>query len=410
MKKTRVVVTGVGAVTSIGVGKETFWNNLLKGTSGISKITSFDISDFRTSLGGEVKAPLKGKRLGNRTSAFLLKALSEARTDSGITNAGYKKNEIGLTVGSFQIDHPKIETMHGWSRAYKPGNIRPTYGDPENMDAFLPLCPSFFHNSLSAGLRFLSITGPALNFTTVCSAGNYAIGFGYNLLKEKRAKAVYCCGADTISRFLQAGFNRLLISSPDICSPFDKNRKGILVGEGAGVLVLETLENALKRNAPIYAEILGYGMSCDAYSMTMPSFDGIYMVMKNALKNAKIKKNQVDYINAHGTGTLNNDVIESKVINKLFGKYAQKIDVTSIKSMLGHAMSASSAIEAVSCCLSLKHEIIPPTINYKTKDPECDIQVVANKPKKRKLNIIMNNSFAFGGNNASVVFAKYKKK
>jgi len=406
MKQTRVVVTGLGAVTSIGINKDTFWRNLLKGKSGISKISTFNVSNFRTFRGGEVKKPIKGKQLGNRSSEFLLKALSEARTDSGLSKAKYKKSEIGLTVGSFQMDHLKIENMHGWKRnsIYKKSRTK-----KDTVDAFFPLNKSIFQNCFSSALNFLSITGPAMNVTTVCSAGNYAICFGYDMIIKNRAKAVYCAGADTISRFLHAGFNRLLISSPDKCSPFDKNRKGMLVGEGAGVLVLETLENALKRKAPIYAEILGYGLSCDAFSMTMPSFKGMHMVIKNALKSANIKKEQVDYINAHGTGTLNNDNIEAQAINKVFGKHAKTIDVTSIKSMLGHPMSASSAIEAVSCCLSMRNNIIPPTINYKTKDPQCDIQVVANKAKKRKLNIILNNSFAFGGNNASVVFSKYKK-
>lgn len=208
------------------------------------------------------------------------------------------------------------------------------------------------------------------------------------------------------SRIAFMGFNRLLAIAPEKCQPFDKNRKGMMVGEGSAILVLEPLENALRRKADIYAEVLGYGLSCDAHHMTAPQASGIAMAIRNGLRDSGIRPEDVDYINAHGTGTPVNDRAECLAIKEVFGDYSKKVAVSSIKSMLGHTMGAASAIEAAACCLAIKNSIIPPTINYETPDPECDIDCVPNICRRQQVDIALNNASAFGGNNASVIFGK----
>ena len=247
-------------------------------------------------------------------------------------------------------------------------------------------------------------------FGTVCAAGNYAIGYGFDVVKEGRADVAIVGGADSFSWVAFTGFNQFAAVAPDICQPFDKNRKGMIVGEGAGMLVLEDLENARARKANIYGEILGYGLSCDAFHMTNPQEEGIARCMENAFKDANINKDEVDYISAHGTGTVLNDKAECAAIKKVFGDRYRKIAVNSIKSRRGHTMGAASAIEAIACCLTLKHSIIPPTENYKTFDPECDIDCVPNIARKQKVNIALNSSYAFGGNNACLVLKKYQEE
>jgi 3-oxoacyl-[acyl-carrier-protein] synthase II len=214
-------------------------------------------------------------------------------------------------------------------------------------------------------------------------------------------------GADAFSRIAFIGFNRLLAIAPQRCQPFDKNRKGMLVAEGSGILVLEELGHALSRNAHIYAEVGGYGLSCDAYHMTAPQSDGIARAIGNALNEAGVAPGEVDYINAHGTGTPTNDKVEVAAIKKAFGSYAAKIPVSSSKSMLGHTMGAASAIEAAITALAVKEDIIPPTINFETPDPECDIDCVPNTCRRQKLTVALNNASAFGGNNACLVLKKF---
>jgi 3-oxoacyl-[acyl-carrier-protein] synthase II len=216
-------------------------------------------------------------------------------------------------------------------------------------------------------------------------------------------------GADPLTRYAFAGFGRLFAMAPEKCQPFDKNRKGMMLGEGSAILVLETLDSAIKRNGHIYAEILGYGLSCDANHMTVPKVDGIVKVIEKAIKNSGIKKEDVDYISAHGTGTLANDKTECEAVKRVFGGIIEKISMSSIKSMLGHTMGAASAIEALTCCLAIKNQIMPPTVNYEMPDLECDIDCIPNKAKKKNINVALNNSFAFGGNNACLVLRKYEK-
>jgi len=245
-------------------------------------------------------------------------------------------------------------------------------------------------------------------FSTACSAGNYAIGYGFDLIRLGRVDLVLAGGADPFSKVAFTGFNQFGAVAPEKCQPFDMNRKGMMVAEGVGMLIIESLEHAMMRNAAVYAEIAGYGLSCDAHHMTLPSVEGVSRCMKQALRETLIAVEEVDYICAHGTGTPANDKAECAAIRNVFGERTKDVPVSSIKSMIGHAMGAASALEAISCALTIKHNIIPPTINYETPDPECDVDCVPNQAREHEVNIALNNSYAFGGNNASLVLRKYK--
>jgi 3-oxoacyl-[acyl-carrier-protein] synthase II len=244
-------------------------------------------------------------------------------------------------------------------------------------------------------------------FTTACAAGNYAIAYGYDLIKMERADIVFAGASDPFSRIEYTGFNQFSAVAPEKCQPFDKNRKGMMLAEGAGMIVLESLENALKRQAPIYAEIAGYGLSCDAFHMTSASVEGIAECMRKALREAGITVEEVDYISAHGTGTLANDRAECAAIKDVFGPRSRQIPISSVKSMLGHTMGAASALEAIACSLVVKNDVIPPTINFETPDPECDIDCVPNQARKQMVSVALNNSYAFGGNNACLILKKF---
>ena len=402
MTKRRVVVTGIGIVSSIGIGKDKFWNNLIAGKSGISEVGSFDTSKYENHRGGEVKNfdPInfiredKIKNIG-RGSQFAIAAAKMALDDSKVDFKKINKDRIGVIVGTTMADAQRIEEMDK------------TWVELSEKDVDAKLIPQYPGSVLASNLGFeLSTEGPAVSIPTACSAGNYSIGYSYDLIREGKVDYMLAGGADPFSRIEFTGFNRLFAVAPDKCQPFDKNRKGMMVGEGAGVVFLESLDTAVKRKANIYAEILGYALSCDAHHMTAPSADGIVRVIDKAIKNSGIGTDDVDYISAHGTGTPANDKAECSAVKKVFGDRYKEIPMSSIKSMLGHTMGAASAIEAIACCLAIKEGIIPPTINYETADPECDIDCVPNKARKKAIKTALNNSLAFGGNNACLVMGK----
>ncbi len=397
--KRRVVVTGLGVVSSIGIGKDEFWKNLIAGKSGINDITTFDTSDYPVHKGGEVKNFDTSKFIPKnkikdiaRASQFAIAATQMALEDSGI-NIESIKNRTGIIVGTTMADIQSLEQIDKYWTSNSEEDVWPinVIKYPGNA---LSDHPGYFFNLAS------------MNYTipTACAAGNYSIGYSFDLIRQGKADVMIAGGADPFSRITFTGFNRLFAMAPEKCQPFDKNRKGMMLGEGAGILILEELELAKKRNTPIYTEILGYGLSCDANHMTAPRLEGIIKVMEKAIKNSGIKKEEVNYISAHGTGTLSNDKIECEAIKKIFGDGMKKICISSIKSMLGHTMGAASAIEAISCCLAIRNSVIPPTINHEITDLECDIDCVPNKSQKKKIRIALNNSFAFGGNNACLVF------
>lgn len=399
----RIVVTGLGVVSSIGIGKEPFWNALINGKSGISKITSFDTKDFPTHYGGEIKDfhpedfidKKKTERLG-RASQLAIASAKLAIQDAKLELSGFDREKIGVAIGTTMGESKILEEID---------EIWVKKGDQAIEPNLIPRLPA---NVISSNVAIeFKLKGPNFLISTACAAGNYAIGYACDLINKGAADLMLAGGADGFSRIAFTGFNRLFAIAAEKCQPFDKNRKGMMVGEGAGVLVLETLENALKRKAKVYAEVLGYGLSCDAHHMTAPHAPGIAKAIEKALKETNLKPKDVDYINAHGTGTLANDKEECLAIKEVFGDYSKKLVISSIKSMLGHTMGAASAIEAIACCLTVKDDIIPPTINYETPDPECDIDCVPNISRKLKVNIVLNNASAFGGNNACLVLKKF---
>ncbi len=401
----RVVVTGLGVVSSIGIGKDEFWTNLIAGKSGISEVTTFDTSDYPIHRGGEVKnfEPTKfipRNRLKDiaRASQFAISATKMALEDAGINLRKIKKEKIGTIIGTTMADIQSLEEIDKY------------WTEKGEDDVWAINVIKYPGNELSDHIGyFFGITGENYVIPTACAAGNYSIGYSFDLIRQGKIDAMIAGGADPFSRITFTGFNRLYAMAPEKCQPFDKNRKGMMVGEGSGVVILEELESATKRGANIYAEILGYGLNCNARHMTAPRVEGIIKVMEKAIKNSTIKKEDVDYICTHGTGTIPNDKAECEGIKKVFGDLVKKLSVNSIKSMLGHTMGAASAIEAIACCLVIKNSVIPPTINYETADPECDIDCVPNKSKEKEVNIALNNSFAFGGNNACLVLKKYER-
>jgi len=398
MKK-RVVITGLGIVSSIGIGKDDFWKNLIAGKSGISKVDLFDTSRFGRHMAGEIKIfdPAKflrsrlAKFLG-RASCFSIAATKLALRDASVPASELKNKDLALIIGVTIPEGNTVDESSEMILNKKADSITKKF----LLNIFSPAI------SRNAG-RFFSFKGTNILIPNACAAGNYSIGYGFDLIQKGETDIAVVGGAEALSRIAYQGFQRLYAMSPDICSPFDKNRKGMLLGEGAGILILESMERAKQRGAHIYAEILGYGLSCDAHHISIPKKEGIKKAMQKAVKNAGLSPDSIDYISAHGTGTGANDKEESQAINELFGQ--RRVPVSSIKSMLGHCMGAASAIEAITCCLAIENGIVPPTINFDVPDPECDIDCVPNQARKQKINITLNNGFAFGGNNCCTVFS-----
>ncbi|MBF0511854.1 MAG: beta-ketoacyl-[acyl-carrier-protein] synthase family protein [Candidatus Omnitrophica bacterium] len=399
----RVVITGMGVISSIGSGKDEFWKALIAGKSGISEISSFDTSEFSTHLAGEVKnfdpaLYLPPEIMNNmaRASHLAFGAASLAISDSQLQLDEHTREKMGVVLG----------TIMGESQIFQQVNETCVNHKNEFDGKVVRMIPT---GNISENIaEGFSLYGPAQMILTACAAGNCAIGYAYDLIRKGDVSIMLAGGVDAFSQMAFSGFNSILPMAPDKVRPFDKNRKGMMIGEGSGVVTMESLEHALKRKAPIYAEISGYGLSCDAYHMAAPQVEGISQAILKALKESGIKPEDVDYYNAHGIGTPVNDKEECLAIKKVFGEHYKKLAVSSIKSMLGHTMGAASAIEAIACCLTLKHDMIPPTINYETPDPQCDIDGLSNTARKQKVNIAINHASAFGGNNASIVLKKFE--
>jgi 3-oxoacyl-[acyl-carrier-protein] synthase II len=403
----RVVITGIGLWTPIGAGKETFWNELIGGKCGIAPVTSFDTSAFPVHMGAEVKGfePAKYVRrcapesMG-RGSQLAIAAAHMAVEDSGVDLSSYDRSRVGVSMGTTSGEPQIVEQYNDVRKSQGldaiPGNLPPRYP--------CHVIPS------NVAIEY-DLHGPCLMIPTACAAGNYAIGYGFDLIRTGRTNLMLAGGADPFSRITYMGFARLGAIAPERCQPFDKNRQGMVPGEGAAVLVLEPLENAEARGAKIYAEVLGYGVSCDSHHMTAahPQGDGAMRAMAMAIRESGVTIDDIDYISAHGTGTPTNDRVESLAVRRLFGARAEKVPMSSIKSMIGHTMGAASAIEAVACALTIDTGVAPPTINYEEQDPECDLDYVPNHARKINPRIVLNNAYAFGGNNASLCMARYEK-
>jgi len=398
----RVVVTGIGVVSSVGIGKKPFWQAILSGKSGISEISSFDTSGFKCHRGGEVKnfkpedfIPKRRVKFLGRASQMAISASTLALEDANLSAKNLPKTRTGVIIGTTIGEKPLEELVQTWTK-----------GGLKEIDRQRILQASVNNISANTAIYFKA-QGQNYIFSTACAAGNYAIGYGFDLIRNGSLDYCFAGGSDSFFYVAFVGFQRLYAMAQEMCQPFDKNRKGMMLGEGSGMLILERLDLALKRNANIYAEILGYGLYCDAFHPTAPDPEGIAKTMEKALMETGLTYKDIDYINAHGTGTPTNDKVESQAIKKVFKERYKDIAVSSIKSMLGHAMGAASSIEAIACCLSVKEDIIAPTINFQTPDPECDIDCVPNVSRKKEVNIALNNGFAFGGNNACLVIKKF---
>lgn len=394
-------MTGLGVVSSVGIGKDDFWQAIISGKSGISKVTSFNTDELRCHYAGEIKdfAPeafisrRKAHFLG-RTSHLAISATSMALEDAGLSRRKIDKQRIGVFIGTTMGEKPLEETVDVWVKK----------GINSLSKAKVLQSPA---NNIPVNVAMhFKLEGPNYLIPTACAAGNYAIGYGFDCIKKGELDYAIVGGADAFSALAFVGFHRIYAMAPEKCQPFDKNRKGMLVGEGAAVLFLESLDSALSRNAYIYAEIPGYGVSCDAFHMTASKVEGIEKAMTKALKYTYTDKEEVDYICAHGTGTQGNDKTECAAIKKVFKNRYGSIPISSVKSMLGHPMGAASAIEALTCCLVVSENIIPPTVNFQTRDTDCDIDCVPNKARVKKVNIALNNGFAFGGNNSCLMVKK----
>jgi 3-oxoacyl-[acyl-carrier-protein] synthase II len=398
----RVVITGLGVISSIGIGVEEFSSALKRGESGISRITAFDTKGFPYYYAGQVREYDKSKwvrRLNpnniGRSSNFAIASSHLAIEDSGISQDLLKKVKCGVCIGTTDGESQVIEQINQEWVKELPINI------PAGLFNQVPP-----HQISSSVAHELQLRGEILTISTACAAGNYAVGHGFDLISTGKLDYMLCGGVDSLSRKTFTGFFRLGSIAPFACQPFDKNRLGLITGEGAGMLFLETVESAVSRGATIYAEILGYGLSCDASHMTAPNLDSIVTAIKRAHSYAGVQPEEVDYISAHGTGTKLNDAVEAKAIKTVFNNNLPP--VSSIKSMIGHTMGAASAISLVACSIALKQGFIPPTINHLEDDPELGIDCVPNHSRNCNLNVVQNNAFAFGGNNAIVLLRRYE--
>lgn len=398
----RVVITGIGLVTALGTGVKKSWDGMLNGVDAASDVTLFDVSGYKTHRACEIKnfednCGFSDKQTLNLVHKFAYTAAKEALDDSGLTAANYDSDRIGTAVGSLaaeiiQFEHQlrsrPEEKVNGFDI-----NVADTY------------TPNSITNLLSGSF---DLTGPSMVSLNACSSGNHALSWAADLIQSEKVDAMVVGGSETINQTEYTHFHNVKALSPDTCKPFDKNRNGLLIGEGAGILVLEDFDSAVKRGARIYAELKGSGLSCDGFHMTAPHPEGAGAVsaINKALKSAGLSYGDIDYLSAHGTGTPLNDSSESLAIHTIFKEKARTLPASSIKSMIGHSMGAASAIESIVCCLSIQNNVVPPTINYTTGDPGCDIDCVPNNAREIKVKNTVNNSFAFGGNNAVLIFGE----
>ncbi|MBI3781703.1 MAG: beta-ketoacyl-ACP synthase II [candidate division NC10 bacterium] len=408
----RVVVTGLGAIAPNGIGTETFWENLVNGVSGIDRITRFDASHHDTKIAGEIKGfdPLlyMEKKEVKKMDLFIHYALAGAIMavdDAHLMFDQVERSRVGVLIGTGMGGIPALEESHNTLLEKGPGRISPFF------------IPSIITNLASGqiAMRF-GIRGPNSCVSTACATGNHAIGDSFELIKRNAADVMFAGGSEAVITPLTIGgfcAMRALSTRNDApqraSRPFDKGRDGFVMGEGAGVMILEELGHALRRGAKIYAELVGYGMSADAYHMTAPEPEGLGAIaaMRLALEDAGLPPEEVDYINAHGTSTPVGDVAETKAIKKVFGEHAYRLAVSSVKSMTGHLLGAAGGVESLATVLTVHHGVIPPTINHDEPDPECDLDYVSNKARQAEVRVALTNSFGFGGTNATLVFKKY---
>jgi len=412
MNNRRVVITGMGVVSPNGVGLERFWDSLVRGKSGIKRIMQFDPFLYPTQIAGEVTdfdptdyMTLKSVRRMDRFSQFAVAGARMAIEDAKIDLSKNNPERIGAALGSALGGLPHAEEQHS---VFMEKGIR-------RVDPLL--ATKLFLGASSSQISIeLGIKGHSNTIAGACSVGTDSIGYAFYAIKNNLAEVMITGGSEaplaplTFGAFCLIGALSTRNEDPTKASrPFDKTRDGFVMSEGAGIIVLEDLEYALKRNAPIYAEILGYGTTMDAYSIVqpLPTGEQAKMAITMAMDNAGIKNNEIHYINAHGSATPLNDKIETKIIKEIFGEYAYQIPISSIKSMIGHALGGAGSIEVISSALSIKHQFIPPTINYESPDPECDLDYVPNKGREAHIHTVLSNSYGFGGKNSALIIRKF---
>lgn len=399
----QVVITGLGLVTSIGLGVEEFLAGLRAGRSGAKPITAFDTAGFAHSFGCEVTNfdpaewihGVEPDELG-RATQFSVAAANMAVADAGIGPAELRGRRAMVSVGTTDAESRDLDVLAGEQLDRGPEQL--------SRQVVRRAHASRLSSSIVRELGLVDVE--ALTIPTACAAGNYAIGSGYDAIRAGDVDVALCGGADAVCRKTFAGFYRLGTIAPEVCQPFDRDRKGILTGEGAGILMMESLESAQARGARIYAEVLGYGLNCDAHHPVAPDQDSLARCMALAHRNAGITAGDVDFISAHGTGTRANDVTEAGAIRQIFDAPPPTV---SIKSMVGHSMGAASALGSAACALAIAEGFIPPTINHRETDPDCGVDCVPNHARPAELSVVQNNALAFAGNNAVLILGRHRE-
>jgi 3-oxoacyl-[acyl-carrier-protein] synthase II len=400
-----VVITGLGVVCAVGNTRDEFWRGISQGLCGIERVTLFDVSGYRSQFGGEVKdleperyLSRNGLRRMSRCDQMGLISATQALEDAGLCWEKVNRERFGVVVGAGAGGMASAERFY--EDYYRKG---PAHTHPLQV---FPTPPNVVTDwvCLEHGLK-----GPRSTVVTACSSSATSLGYAADLIRYGRADLMLAGGSDAMCRLTFSGFNSLRALDEGPCRPFDAERKGISLGEGAAFLILEEMEHALARGARVYGEFGGYGISCDAYHMTAPDSngEGAFKAMYLALKDAGLPAEAVDYVNAHGTGTQYNDLVETLAIKKVFGERAYRLPISSTKSMVGHCLGSAGSIEAAATVLAIHHQIIPPTIHYEHKDPQCDLDYVPNEARKQAIGVAMSNSFAFGGNNTSIVLKRF---
>jgi 3-oxoacyl-[acyl-carrier-protein] synthase II len=400
MKSKRVAITGIGVFCSTGKDVIEFYQSLKEGQTGIGAVTLFDTSKYPCKIGAEIRDYRPEKFFGkkelkkiSRADQFALIASEEAVKASGIDS--FPSEEVGVCLGAGAGGMFEAETYH--REILLKGRSKPSL--------IWPFIPSYTTDRVAERFGF---SGLRFTVTTACSSSATAIGYGADLIRSGRCKAVLCGGSESLSELTFGGFNSLKAMDPSPCKPFDRKRAGMSLGEGAGIIILEDFDEAVKRGVRIYAEFLGYGIGGEAYHITAPEPTGMReaRIMREAIEEGGILITEVDYINAHGTGTPLNDKVETLSIKNVFGERAYSIPVSSIKSSVGHCLGSAGAIEAIASILSMVHQFIPPTLNHQEGDEDCDLDYIPGKSHEMELKVVLSNSFAFGGNCTTLVFRK----
>jgi 3-oxoacyl-[acyl-carrier-protein] synthase II len=400
MNPKRVAITGLGIFCSTGKNVEEFCRSLKEGQTGIGPITLFDTSKYPCKIGAEIRDYrseefFKKKELKklSRADQFGLIASEEAVKASEIHS--YPSEEVGVCLGAGAGGMFEAETYH--REILVKGRSKPSL--------IWPFIPSYTTDRVAERFGF---SGPKFTVTTACSSSATAIGYGADLIRSGKSKAVLCGGSEALSELTFGGFNSLKATDPSPCRPFDRKRAGMSLGEGAGILILEDLDEAIKRGARIYAEFLGYGIGGEAYHITAPEPSGMReaRIVREAMEESRILPAEVDYINAHGTGTPLNDKVETLSIKNVFGERAHSIPVSSIKSSVGHCLGSAGAVEAIASVLSIIYQFIPPTLSHREGDEDCDLDYVPGKSREAEVRVVLSNSFAFGGNCTTLIFRK----